>query len=285
MKWVLFAAAGYNLIWGGWVVLFPSMGFELAGLTPPRYPQIWQCVGMIVGVYGVGYAIAALDPMRHWPIVFVGLLGKVLGPLGFLDAAVRGTLPWAVGWTILTNDLIWWVPFGLILGRAWQGRVSVAGERRGSLRWIPSAIRQFEAAGAVRARSWSLAQTCEHLALAVEGTVRDPESDVSPRAWRALGLGARWRRTFARHALLLTGWFPRGAPAPQEVVPSDAPDLATMLQRLELAIEAFEDKLARPAARWVDHPLLGKMSGRQWRRFHAIHARHHLRLFRAPVQP
>ena len=34
MKCVLLAAAGYNLIWGGWVVLFPSIGFELAGLSP-----------------------------------------------------------------------------------------------------------------------------------------------------------------------------------------------------------------------------------------------------------
>jgi small multidrug resistance pump len=44
--------------------------------------------------------------MRHWPIVLVGLLGKVLGPIGFLDAALRSALPGAVGWTILTNDLI-----------------------------------------------------------------------------------------------------------------------------------------------------------------------------------
>ena len=39
----------------------------------PRYPQIWQCVGMIVGVYGVGYLVAASDPLRHWPIVLVGM--------------------------------------------------------------------------------------------------------------------------------------------------------------------------------------------------------------------
>lgn len=117
MKWVLLSAAAYNLGWGGWVVVFPTMGFELAGLPPPRYPQIWQCVGMIVGVYGVGYAIAAFNPARYWPIVLVGLLGKVFGPIGFVDAALRGTLPWTVGWTIVTNDLIWWMPFGLILFR------------------------------------------------------------------------------------------------------------------------------------------------------------------------
>ncbi len=74
-KWVLFAAAGYNLIWGGWVVRFPSMGFELVSLTPPHYPQIERCVSMIVGICAVGYALAALHPIPHWPIVLVGLPG------------------------------------------------------------------------------------------------------------------------------------------------------------------------------------------------------------------
>jgi hypothetical protein len=70
---------------------------------------------MIVGVYGVGYLAAASDHRRHWPIVLVGLLGKVLGPLGFGVALIRGELPAAFGVTILTNDLIWWIPFALML--------------------------------------------------------------------------------------------------------------------------------------------------------------------------
>jgi peroxiredoxin len=74
----------------------------------------------LIGVYGVGYLLAAGDPLRHWPIVLVGLMGKVLGPIGFAWSASSGNLPWLFGWTILTNDLIWWVPFGLILRAAWQ---------------------------------------------------------------------------------------------------------------------------------------------------------------------
>lgn len=87
-------------------------------MDPPRYPSIWQCVGMIVGVYGVGYLIASRDPVRHWPIVLVGTLGKVFGPIGFIWAASRGELPWSLGWTIITNDLVWWAPFGMILWTA-----------------------------------------------------------------------------------------------------------------------------------------------------------------------
>lgn len=115
MRWVLIAAGVYNLLWGGWVVLFPNHLFDFAGIARLNYPQIWQCVGMIVGVYGVGYLAAARDPLRHWPIVLVGLLGKVLGPLGFAQALLDGTFPPKFGITILTNDLIWWIPFAAIL--------------------------------------------------------------------------------------------------------------------------------------------------------------------------
>jgi len=79
---------------------------------------LWACIGMIVGVYGLGYLIAARAPARHWPIVLVGLLGKILGPIGFVDAAIRDQLPWSMGVTILTNDLLWWIPFSMILWHA-----------------------------------------------------------------------------------------------------------------------------------------------------------------------
>ena len=123
MSRVLVAAAVYNLLWGAWVVLWPYSFFDWTGLARPQYPSLWQCVGMIVGVYGIGYAVAATDPLRHWPIVLVGFLGKVAGPIGYVDAAwVRGTLEPALGWTIPTNDLLWWVPFGVILWHAWRTR-------------------------------------------------------------------------------------------------------------------------------------------------------------------
>ena len=73
---------------------------------------------MIVGVYGVGYWIASYDPIRHWPIVLVGLLGKIFGPLGFVKAYIDGVFNIKFGLTIITNDLIWWYPFGMILYKA-----------------------------------------------------------------------------------------------------------------------------------------------------------------------
>ncbi len=116
-RWLM-AAAAYNIVWGAFIVLSPASLFTWSDMAAPRYVSIWQCVGMIVGVYGVGYAVAARDPLRHWPIVLVGLLGKVFGPIGFVQAATTGELPWRFGWTILTNDLIWWPSFAMILWHA-----------------------------------------------------------------------------------------------------------------------------------------------------------------------
>ena len=119
---VLWAAGIYNLAWGVAMITFPHALFDLAGIDRLNYPEIWQCVGMIVGVYGIGYIIAANDPRRHWPIVLVGLLGKIFGPIGFAGALLRGTFPPLFGLTILTNDLIWWIPFGMILWDAAKRR-------------------------------------------------------------------------------------------------------------------------------------------------------------------
>ncbi len=122
MRYVLIGAGIYNLVWGLAVIAFPNALFEFSQIEPPRYPQIWQCVGMIVGVYGIGYLIAANAPLTHWPITLVGLLGKIFGPIGFASALYHGELPLRFGVTLLTNDLIWWIPFTAILYAAFRAR-------------------------------------------------------------------------------------------------------------------------------------------------------------------
>ena len=124
---VLKLAGIYNLAFGAWVVLAPEQAFRLFEMAPPTYPFLWQCIGMIVGVYGVGYLVASRDPLGHWPIILVGLLGKILGPIGFLQTAIAGDIPWAFGWLILTNDLIWWQPFtGILIATFMRHRKSRA---------------------------------------------------------------------------------------------------------------------------------------------------------------
>jgi len=124
MRWWLVAAGIYNLIWGMAVVVLPDVPFVAAGMEPLQGTAraIWQCLGMVIGVYGIGYIAASSGPTVHWPIVLVGFLGKIFGPVGFVWTALRGDIPWNFAWTILTNDLIWWIPFAGILIAAWSDR-------------------------------------------------------------------------------------------------------------------------------------------------------------------
>ena len=124
MRWWLLAAGVYNIVWGSVVVVAPDFPFALANMPALAQPgrAIWQCLGMVLAAYGLGYIAASRAPLRHWPIVFVGLFGKVMGPIGFVWSAYQGTIAWKFGTTILTNDLLWWIPFGLMLvasRRAW----------------------------------------------------------------------------------------------------------------------------------------------------------------------
>ncbi len=102
-----YAATVYNVAWGILVIVQPNLLFKLLGMPLPNYPSLFQCIGMMVLVYGLGYWYIARDPIRYAPFVWIGLLGKTFGPIGFFAAALRGDLPWAFGWTILANDLIW----------------------------------------------------------------------------------------------------------------------------------------------------------------------------------
>ena len=113
-------AAALDLVGGGLLVLWPAALLSWAGMAPPTHPEAWQGLGLLVGVYGLGYALAARQPYRLWPMVAAGLLGKALVPLGFLWAASLGRIPWELGLPVLAFGPIWWVPFGLILRGAYR---------------------------------------------------------------------------------------------------------------------------------------------------------------------
>ncbi len=157
------------------------------------------------------------------------------------------------------------------------------------LMWMADEARRLHAAGKVRGKSWSLTQVCEHLALAVEGTSIDPDAissaTIGESGWNSLGPFTKLKRRVMKHGLLLSGRFPQGVPSPDFVLPTASTEEGTgrfeeMVQRLAAAAERFDAKVRRADARWVNHPLLGPMTGAQWRRFHTLHARHHFEFMR-----
>ena len=104
------AAAIYNAIWGGAVVLFPGPLLRMANMNDDAIPLV-QVVGMMVGVYAYGYYLLSRDPKRYCGLIWIALAGKTLGPVGFLYSAATGALPWSFGWICVFNDIIWWPVF------------------------------------------------------------------------------------------------------------------------------------------------------------------------------
>ncbi len=79
-----------------------------------------MCLGMVIGLYGILYLEIARCPERGWLIAAVGLTGKVLGPLGAIGLIWNNTWPGRSIVLCITNDFIWWIPFGLYLFDSWK---------------------------------------------------------------------------------------------------------------------------------------------------------------------
>ena len=103
----LYAAAVYNLAWGGLNAAAPGV---LAPRVGVHDLVLWRVVAMFVLVYAPAYWWAARHPERHVHLVAVALLGKTLGAAGFVWAFANGLLPAAFGLVTLTNDVMWIPP-------------------------------------------------------------------------------------------------------------------------------------------------------------------------------
>ncbi|ANY21253.1 hypothetical protein A6F68_02763 [Tsuneonella dongtanensis] len=90
---VLWAAAGFNLLIGAGAML--QKGASREG----------RMVGLLVLAFGVVYAFVALEPARHLPMLWAGVLGKAGAIAIMLPAVARGEAPKALGW-ILAGDAL-----------------------------------------------------------------------------------------------------------------------------------------------------------------------------------
>ena len=116
---VFLVAGTYNVLWGIYAVVDPQWFFRLTGLPQSNSPQIFACLGMVLGLYGILYLDVARRPEQGWLVAAVGLTGKILGPLGLGWLIVTDVWPADTVVLVSTNDLIWWLPFAWYLRDAW----------------------------------------------------------------------------------------------------------------------------------------------------------------------
>jgi hypothetical protein len=117
---LVFALAGvYNLAWGVYAVADPQWLFRTTGMPAQSSPHVFSALGMVIGLYGFIYLEVARVPERGWTLAAVGLAGKIIGPIGLAYLIATRQWPATTIFLCLTNDLVWWVPFGLYLHDAW----------------------------------------------------------------------------------------------------------------------------------------------------------------------
>lgn len=120
MQWALMGAGLYSLAWAASLLSSPSGLFALMGLKVSGPEMLWQALGFAAGVMGAGYLLAASAPLRHWPVVLMGLAAK-LGAASALGMLLyHGEAASMAVWLIAVTGLIWCVPLALILRAAYE---------------------------------------------------------------------------------------------------------------------------------------------------------------------
>ena len=119
MKATLLISGIYGILWGLSVVIFPNFWFSLSGLELPKYLQLWQAYGLFTACLGLGYVIAYSNPLRHWPLVLIGLITKIIIPFAATYYYFFGNLTGEAFRMSFINDVLWWIPFSLILYNAY----------------------------------------------------------------------------------------------------------------------------------------------------------------------
>lgn len=85
--------------------------------------------------------------------------------------------------------------------------------------------------------------------------------------------------------MLGLSYLPTGREAPQFTLPRGTPG-ETVQAEIGLRISEMDDMIARCEGKFglrrklLDHPILGLLTGEEWRKFHLVHGRHHVKQIR-----
>ena len=109
------AAGIYNIAWAAYSIIFPQSFFQFSGMAEINHPEMFQCLAMVIGLYGILYWQVARDLERGGVIAAIGLAGKILGPIGAMVLIYKGTWPLKSLILCFFNDFIWWGPFSYYL--------------------------------------------------------------------------------------------------------------------------------------------------------------------------
>lgn len=169
-----------------------------------------------------------------------------------------------------------------VFRRNGRGEEKVAPELEAVRRATQNATRSASAEALARAPEgkWSSLQVLEHLFLSYTATTKGLLQSLE--AGRPEPGGQSFAQRLRGVYVLGIGRFPAGVEAPKQTVPRNilGDDAIRQFNDALVAMDATLTDTERrfgQNARVLRHPVLGPLTAQQWRRFHLVHGRHHLR--------
>jgi small multidrug resistance pump len=115
MKYLLRFAAIYNLAASANMLFFYREGFETLGMAAPM--PIWpvQLLGLLVGLFGVGYWMVSVRPAHNRDLLLLGFWSKLLGSLLAIYHWRLDNVPNQFLGLVVISDIVYLAPFWMIL--------------------------------------------------------------------------------------------------------------------------------------------------------------------------
>jgi hypothetical protein len=134
---------------------------------------------------------------------------------------------------------------------------------------------------------WSCAQILEHLLLSYTATTQGTQAAL--QAGKPLGGHPTLKDKLATFYVARMGFLPSGRRAPKASHPANGSGVQSLRQfndalvAMDAALANAEKRFGR-VAKILDHPVLGPMNTKDWRRFHRAHAAHYLKQIPKPLR-
>lgn len=132
MKFVLRFVAFFNVGAGLFMLIGYHETYKIIGMNKPDISFPIQLVGILVGLFGVGYYLVARNPVENRNVLLLGFLSKLLGSCLGTWYVLRGQLPLQFVAVYFFADVIYLPPFYLILRRLYALAEQAKGARAAS---------------------------------------------------------------------------------------------------------------------------------------------------------
>jgi DinB superfamily len=130
---------------------------------------------------------------------------------------------------------------------------------------------------------WCADEVLEHLYLTYTGTLKGFERVAE--AGKPLATNQTWTQRGRTLIVVAFGYLPSGREAPPVARPRGLPpekvrnEMGPRIAEMDRCIALCEEKLGS-RRKLLDHPILGPLTGGEWRKFHLVHGLHHVKQIR-----